>query len=144
MLRNDISNKQAPIIAFNIDNLLFSNKDSSINLFNKILESIKSDKTKYISREINKDFVNQINNIWTKNPYSIYFVTFTNYSNELYDILDKNAVAYTSLVELQEWQDLRYRCELQYMYYFDSDEELLSFISKGNALHIDTLPQYIY
>ncbi len=144
MLRNDISNKQAPIIAFNIDNLLFSNKDSSINLFNKILESIKSDKTKYISREINKDFVNQINNIWTKNPYSIYFVTFTNYSNELYDILDKNAVAYTSLVELQEWQDLRYRCELQYMYYFDSDEELLSFISKGNALHIDTLPQYIH
>lgn len=144
MLRNDISNKQAPIIAFNIDNLLFSNKDSSITLFNKILESIKSDKTKYISREINKDFVNQINNIWTKNPYSIYFVTFTNYSNELYDILDKNAVAYTSLVELQEWQDLRYRCELQYMYYFDSDEELLSFISKGNALHIDTLPQYIH
>lgn len=144
MLRNDISNKQAPILAFNIDNLLFSNKDSSINLFNKILESIKSDKTKYISREINKDFVNQINNIWTKNPYSIYFVTFTNYSNELYDILDKNAVAYTSLVELQEWQDLRYRCELQYMYYFDSDEELLSFISKGNALHIDTLPQYIH
>lgn len=143
MLRNDISNKQAPIIAFNIDNTLFNNKDS-INLFNKILESIKSDKTKYISREINKDFVNQINNIWVKHPYSIYFITFTNYSNELYDILDKNAVAYTSLVELQEWQDLRYRCELQYMYYFDTDEELLSFISKGNALHIDTLPQYIH
>lgn len=144
MLRNDISNKQAPILAFNIDNLLFNNKDNSINLFSKVIESLKSDKTKYISREINKDFVNLINNIWTKHPYSIYFITFTNYSNELYDILDKNAIAYTSLVELQEWQDIRYRCELQYTYYFDINEELLSFISKGNALHIDMLPQYIH
>lgn len=143
MLHNDISNKQAPILAFNVDNLLFKEKQGKSSIIDKIKNLIQSDRKKYINRDIDMTFVNIINNIWMKHPYSIYLITFSPYKDDLFTILDRNLVNYTSLVDLIEWEDVRHRCRLQFTYYFDNDEELLSYVSMNNALHIRELPSLI-
>ena len=143
MLHNDISNKQAPILAFNVDNLLFKEKQGESSIIDRVKSLIQSDRKKYISREVDNTFINRINNIWIKYPYSIYFITFSPYKDDLFTILDRNLVNYTSLVDLIEWEDVRHRCGLQFTYYFDNDEELLSYVSMKNALHIRELPLII-
>ena len=127
MLHNDISNKQAPILAFNVDNLLFKEEQGESSIIDRVKSLIQSDRKKYISREVDNTFINRINNIWIKYPYSIYFITFSPYKDDLFTILDRNLVNYTSLVDLIEWEDVRHRCGLQFTYYFDNDEELLSY-----------------
>jgi len=143
MLHNDISNRQAPILAFNVDNLLFKKKQGKSSIIDKVKSIIQSDRKKYINRDIDMKFVNMINNIWMKHPYSIYFITFYPYKDDLLTILDRNSVNYTSLEELFEWDELRRRCELQFTYYFDNDAELLSYVSMNNALRIRELPLII-
>lgn len=143
MLHNDISNKQAPILAFNVDNLLFKEEQGESSIIDRVKSLIQSDRKKYISREVDNTFINRINNIWIKYPYSIYFITFSPYKDDLFTILDRNLVNYTSLVDLIEWEDVRHRCGLQFTYYFDNDEELLSYVSMNNALHIRELPLLI-
>ena len=143
MLHNDISNKQAPILAFNVDNLLFKEEQGESSIIDRVKSLIQSDRKKYISREVDNTFINRINNIWIKYPYSIYFITFSPYKDDLFTILDRNLVNYTSLVDLIEWEDVRHRCGLQFTYYFDNDEELLSYVSMNNALHIRELPSLI-
>lgn len=143
MLHGDISNKQAPVIAFNVDNLLFKQEQEDSSLINKMKSLVQSDRKKFISKDVDMTFVHRINNIWIKHPYSIYLITFSPYKDDLFTILDKNLVNYTSLVEMFEWEDVRHRCRLQFTYYFDNDEELLSYISMNNALHIRELPLLI-
>lgn len=143
MLHNDISNKQAPILAFNVDNLLFKEEQEESFIIDRVKSLIQSDRKKYINRDIDMTFVNKINNIWMKHPYSIYLITFSPYKDDLFNILDRNLVNYTSLVELFEWDEIRHRCGLQFTYYFDNDEELLSYVSMNNALHIRELPLLI-
>lgn len=143
MLHNDISNKQAPILAFNVDNLLFKKKQGKSSIIDRVKSLIQSDRKKYTNRDIDMTFVNMINNIWMKHPYSIYLITFYPYKYDLLTILDKNSVNHTSLEELFEWDELRRRCALQFTYYFDNDEELLSYVSMNNALHIRELPLLI-
>ena len=143
MLHNDISNKQAPILAFNVDNLLFKEEQGESSIIDRVKSLIQSDRKKFISRDVDMTFVNKINNIWMKHPYSIYLITFSPYKDDLFTILDRNLVNYTSLVELFEWEDIRHRCRLQFTYYFDSNEELLSYVSTSNARHIRELPLLI-
>lgn len=143
MLHNDISNRQAPIIAFNVDNLLFIDEPKERSFIDKLKSLVQTDEDKFLSRKVNLNFVNQLNDIWTKHPYSIYLITFTPYSEGIYSVLDKHSVSYTSLIEVTEWEELRSKCNLQYTYYFDSDEELLSYLSCGNALNIKELPHII-
>jgi peptidoglycan/xylan/chitin deacetylase (PgdA/CDA1 family) len=145
MLRNDISNRQAPVIAFNIDELLFLDKPvENMKMLEKLKWKAMSDKQKYLSRPLNKDFISIIDKLWSKYTFSIYFITFrVDLVEELYAILDKYNVNYTSLVPMYEWEELRRACELQYMYYFDNNLELLSYIGQHNALTIDKLPSII-
>lgn len=143
MLGGDISSKQAPIIAFNIDNLLFNEAKEEETFLEKFKGLFKFTSQKYTLENVNNMFVNQVNSIWIRHPYSIYFITFSSYLDDLFTILDKKLVSYTSLVKLSEWEEVRERCMLEYMYYFDNDEELLSYVSTKNALHISKLPLII-
>ena len=143
MLNGDISNKQAPVLAFNVDNLLFKEEQGESSIIDRVKSLVQSDRKKFINRSVDMTFVNKINNIWIKHPYSIYLITFSPYKDDLFTILDRNLVNYTSLVELFEWEDIRHRCRLQFTYYFDSNEELLSYVSTSNARHIRELPLLI-
>lgn len=137
MLHGNLSNRQAPIIAFNVDNLLFMDEVKSTAL-QKLLSKFKTEKSKMQSREINTDFVNILNNLWNSYDYSIYLITFNKeeeYEECLYDILDKNGACYTLLIKYSTWDELREINSLQYTYYFDTNEELISYLGAG-ALHI--------
>ena len=139
MLRGDISNKSAPILAFNIDNLLFEEHKEKYSIINTLKKKLTSDKKQFFDREINKVIVTTLNRIWTRYNFSIYFVTmYPEYKDDYYNILDKNGVNYTSLVSFNSREDLRETSLLQYTYYFDNDFELISFVG-AKAQHIEEL-----
>jgi hypothetical protein len=141
MLGGDISNKSAPIVAFNIDELLFTSKSTeSLSFFEKLKLKTMGDKQKYLNRPLSKDFITIINNLWSKYTFSIYLITFrVDAVDELYEILSANNVCYTSLVPIEDKKELRKACELQYAYYFDVDLDLLSFIGQRSAMHMKDL-----
>ena len=143
MLGGDISNKQAPIIAFNIDNLLFSREIKQTSIFNKIKDKLINANDEYRNKEVDKSFVDRVNNIWINHNYSIYFITFTNNFDSLTSIIAENSISYTSILKKDNWKDLRDECNSRFIYYFDNDEELLSYLSAGNALHIKELSNII-
>lgn len=139
---NDISNRQSPILAFNIDNLLFAPPSQPSTFIAKLQWKFKSEDEKLLDRPFNKDFINMINYIWNKFDYSIYFITFnTHLVDNLYEKLSN--INYTSLISISDKEELRGACEKQFYYYFDTDEEILSYISKPNALHLDQLKYII-
>jgi hypothetical protein len=142
MLGGDLSNRQAPILAFCIDELLFKEAPLTTTL-QRLKYRMLSETQKFLTRPLNKDFITIIDNLWNKYSYSIYFITFHPFEEQLYKVLDDNNVNYTKLIYVDEWDDLRRACHLQYTYYFDRNGERLSFIGSTNALHIDELPHII-
>lgn len=136
MLGNDISNRQAPILAFCIDNLIEEEK-YEVGKFGKFLPNLF--KQEHIRYAIDKSFIDLINYVWSNYSYSIYFVTFYEEKRDFYyELLDELNVNYTTL-EVNNREAIRQSCALQYTYYFDNDEELLSYISSSNALHYNNL-----
>lgn len=136
MLGNDISNRQAPILAFCIDNLI-KEEQYEESKFGKFLPSIF--KQTHVKYTMDKDYINLINHIWNNYSYSIYFVTYYEEKREYYyKLLDEWNVNYTTL-EVNNKEAIRQSCALQYTFYFDNDEELLSYISSSNAVHYDNL-----
>lgn len=136
MLGNDISNRQAPILAFCIDNLI-KEEQYEESKFGKFLPKIF--KQTHIKYTMDKDYINLINYIWNNYSYSIYFVTYYEEKREYYyELLDEWNVNYTTL-EVNNKEAIRQSCALQYTFYFDNDEELLSYISSSNAVHYDNL-----
>lgn len=133
MLRNNISNKTAPIVAFNIDNILFKKKD--INFIKNISSylSFNRDKYLYFNREIDNTNIDIINRTWIRNEVSIYLITFTDYLIELEELLVENDVSYTKLKKINGIDSLRRNCMFNYYYYFDTDLSLISKISQNNA-----------
>lgn len=139
MLRGDISNKQAPIIAFNIDNLLFEDYDDMNPILRAIKLKLTPEKKLFLKRKVNKVIVNVINRLWARYDYSIYLITMhPEYVEDYYGILDKNDVNYTTIVSFDNWNALRDISLLQYTYYFDNNEELISFVGV-KAQHIKEL-----
>jgi hypothetical protein len=145
MLHGDISNRQAPIIAFNVDNLLFNEDSASKGALHNFLSKFKTEKSKLLSKGVDTKFLSILSNIWNSYDYSIYLVTFheeNDYEEFLIDILDKNMATYTSIIKFSNWEDLREISNLQYAYYFDNDEELISYVGAG-ALHINEIVNII-
>lgn len=133
-----ISNRQAPIIAFNVDSLLFRDTPKQ-GFLQRIFDSLKSDKQKYFNKEIDDIFVATIEALWYKNPYCIYFLTFTDYEEEISELLFERNIPYTRIVTYNSIEDLRVDVQYRFMYYFDKNEEILSLVSQKNALHINEL-----
>lgn len=135
MLGNDISNKQAPILAFNIDSLVIEKKEVARD-YKFLPKMFRGEKITY---ELDNVFINLINYVWSYYPYSIYFVTFHEEKMDFYyELLDAHKVNYTTL-ELNSKETIRQSCTLHYTYYFDNDEEMLSYISMHNATTCDSL-----
>jgi hypothetical protein len=129
MLHGDISNRQAPIIAFNLDNLLYENKSKSIfNMFKP--------------RSLNQNFLDIVNNIWYNYEFCIYLISASPVG-ETYRKLEEVDIQFTSAVHYVGVDNLRRQCQYRYQLYVDSDKDLLSQISSSNAIHLDDLPNYI-
>jgi hypothetical protein len=129
MKYNDISNREAPIIAFNLDNLLYEEKSKSLfDIFKP--------------RKLNQNFLDIVNNIWYNFEFSIYLVsgeltsdTFTRVED--IDIQFTNAIHYTGIDNLRRM--IQYRFHL----YVDGDNELISKLSAKNVIHIDDIYNHL-
>ena len=133
MLRNDISNKTAPIVAFNVDNILFKPKE--FGLFDKALSLFSFDRDKYFyfEREVNYTNIDIINRVWARNEVSIYLVTFTDYMDDLNEFLNANDVSYTKLKKINGIDNLQRQCMFSFYYYFDIDLDVINKLSQNNA-----------
>lgn len=139
MLHGDISNRVAPFIAFNIDNLLFK-EETNKSFIKNLIKFFTSDKQRFFNRDINEDFLRKLNYIWNKYFLSIALISFyPRYEKEYNKFLEKYNVPFSSLIFIHEWEELRRRCHSDFIYYFDNNEELISYISSPNAYHIDYL-----
>jgi carboxylesterase type B len=150
MLHNDLSNKTSPILAFNVDNLLFKKdrQKKSSGLRSAVLRFLSEDKVAYdyFDRNINMSFVYAINGIFTGYNFGIYLITTMLNSQEqldsLTDLLYEVDMYYTRLKNITV-DELRREVEYRYMYYFDNDDSMLSQVGKSNAIHIKDISLYI-
>ena len=126
---NDISNRQAPIIAFNLDNLLYEEKSKSI------FDAFKP-------RKLNQTFLDVVNNIWYQYEFSVYLVSKEQVS-ETYSKLEDVDILYTSAIHYTGEDNLRRMLNYRFHLYVDKDRELLSVLSCRNAIHIDDIQDYI-
>lgn len=132
MKHGDISNRESPIIAFNIDTLLF--KDEKPTGIRKLTYALQSDIKKYLDRPLNMEFVFTVDNVWRDFDYSVYFITFKPFTKEIEDFLVKNQIPYTRLLYFEDVLTLRKFIEYRCIYYFDIDSDMLEHISLKNAL----------
>ena len=136
MRHGDITNKQSPILAFNLDNLLFTNELENNNIINKIVNKFSSSKAKFLNRKVDEIFVRSLESLWNKYNYSIYLITSQEFTSDIEAKLTEHNVCYTRLMSYIDLDDLRTACHNQYTYYFDSDESIISYLSSPKAVHI--------
>lgn len=129
MLNGNISNREAPVIAFNIDNLLYE-KDESY--FFNLLHS----------KKINQSFIDIVSNVWYNYDFSVYLISKLTVEEaerklEGIDIQATRVVHYTGIDNLRRM--LTYRFHL----YVDNDGSLISQLGCRNAIHIDELQNHM-
>lgn len=132
----DISNRSAPIIAFNIDNLLFTSSAPETGLLSKLSALFNVKKVDYV-------FLDILNNIWTKYDLSVYLVTGTDSTELMYNVLDENSICYTDIIKYHGIDNLRRLVDNRFFLYVDCDEQIISQIGRKNAIHIKDLPNYL-
>ena len=137
--RLNLSNKTAPIVCFNIDNLLFKEeKVREGNFFTRLFSPQNK-------RTINDEFVHTINYIWRTHNVSIYMQTeqeteqMEDYINEHVDIL-----YFSRMVKARGDEDLRLKLQLgEYFLYVDNDAERIARISHFGAIHMDDIHKHL-
>jgi hypothetical protein len=131
---NDISNRQAPIIAFNLDNLLYKKTAKKFLFFN------------YEKEEPNQIFVDTVNNVWNKNEVCIYLVTAHDYllNADFEEFLtDELMMMYTKLIQHHGIDNLRRMIFYHFHYFIDNDEEFMSKLSCKNVIHFNNINKYM-
>ncbi len=131
----DLSNHTSPVVAFDLDDLLFSEDKPKLSFFQRIFKRIN-----YLNRPFNEKLLNLLTFIWNRYDFSIYLVTFSITSDEdlnyLFERLSMEGVAVTNIIYLQEWEDVRYRISNgRYKYFVTSNADLINYVGE-NALHI--------
>jgi len=133
MLHGDISSREAPRIAFDIDSVLFTDKPLRKSFISRVFSFLETPTEKYLNRELNTLNKSVIEYIWNKTQYSIYLVTFDCIElEELHSFLINKNIPYTNLDFFMEWDDVRYRLINGFFtYFFSANEELISYVGNG-------------
>lgn len=143
MILGNISNKTAPVVAFNIDTILFNKSANNLTQKIKRLFTFDTAHFDYFNREVSSTAIGIINNVWKKNEVSIYLVTFSDYKDELEELLYEEDVYYTRLVKAEGIDWLRRRCMYNYAYYVDIDDRIISELSVNNAKHLSDIWKFV-
>lgn len=141
---NNLSNATAPIIAFNVDNILFMPKKRT-DIVEKVLRFFSGNNPHYdyFHRDISLNGIDVINNCWLNNEVSVHLLTFTDYSSEIEEILYEQNVYFSRLQKVEGMDWLRRKCRYQYAYYFDTNDSLISELSINNAQKISDIYKYL-
>lgn len=135
MMFGNISNRSAPIIAFNIDNLLYATSQPT-GFINKLYSL-------FSTREVDYLFLEIVNNIWNRYDFSVYLITSSDDTELIYKVMDDNNVCFTDVVKYHGIDNLRRLVDTRFFLYVDSDEQILSQIGRKNAIHISNLTSYL-
>jgi type IV secretory pathway VirB4 component len=137
MLGGNLSNKQAPYVMFDMDSLMFVNNEEK-SVIDKVTDFFKSEERKYLDREIDTDFANTLERVWRKHNVCVGIFSFHPYDfDELEVKLYNQFVPYTRIFYFQEWEDLR-RFNHS-IYTFSNNEELLSYLSRKDAMKLERI-----
>lgn len=109
MLKGNISNLQAPVVAIDLRDILVKKPQ---NLFQRILGLT-------IAYELDESKISYINHLWQNGLYSIYLVRIDLdlTEDEVISLLG-NRIYYTRIDSLQNLQELQDECVRTYKYFF--------------------------
>lgn len=139
MKHGDISNRQAPIIAFRVEDFLLKKKDT--NLIEKVRNVIQGN---YSMNELNLAVVSAINFIFRGTDMSAYLVVdedtkFNEYEKELLD-----QVNYSSMISVAKPVEITVHLMIgEFTYYVDSDLSRMSKVNHKKCITLSDLNQLI-
>lgn len=141
MYLGNISNRQAPVICFDA-NVLFLEKRKETNpiltFFGKKLGG--KEFYTFFNRETDQTAIDIINNIWSNYDFSVYiFMDNQLIASRLHDFLYENHVSYTRTISC-DIEGLKRMCHNQFHLFVSKDAELISKLSKNNAILLQDLP----
>lgn len=142
MRHGDISNFSAPVVAFNVDNLLFKkNKEGGmIQKAVNYLISLVDDP------EVDYRFVKLLIDIWDhREPFSIYLYTRKTEQDfdDLESFMDELDIRYTRLKPILPLQEMQFLVANQCLFYFDTDIDFITSLGTNNARHISEVGRCI-
>ena len=139
MLHGNISSKEAPRIAFDIDSLFFTNEPLDRGIFSRILRHFKTDEEKYFERVINDTNRIILEIIWMHTPYSVSLVSFDCLNvTALNEFFTAENFPYTRIECFMEWKEVRRRLDKGiYSYFFTQNSDLQSYLGKNTGSIID-------
>lgn len=143
MRHGEISNHTAPIIAFNVDNLLYAKSSTPSGLASRLFRSFFDSPTS--SPDLR--FIKLLYDIWNgRAPYSIYLFTRREEERKIAALamyLEEYNAYYTSLRTIKPLREMQFFIANQCRYFFDTDREYLVSLGTENARHISEIGQCI-
>lgn len=141
MRNNDISNKVAPTVLFDLDLLLEKEEKRYKGIGEMLVSLFNPPKEEY---EINRVMRDKLIRIWNTFDVQIGLFTFDLDweldEEKLHRLLFKYYVPYNRIVYCVDEMDLR---KERFLYIFTDKEDLLSVLSDVKALHIEKLPEVL-
>ena len=135
MRHGQISNHSAPIVAFNVDHLLFKKKKEE-GIVDKVISHILS----FLEDpEVDYRFVKLLLDVWdNREPYCIYLYTSKTDQefDDLESFLDERDIRYTRLKPFLPLQAMQFIVANQCLFYFDTDIDYITSLGTNNAKHI--------
>ena len=145
MLNGDLSNKVAPIVAFNLDTLLFTDKilkkDGFLDgILRKVTMSSYNERDDYLNREINTNTLRVISNLWRNYDVTVVLVTFKPFVKDIDTYLyDSERFLYYNYVKgFNDLEDVRIKLLSEYAYFVDNDYNTINSMPAG-AIHIQEI-----
>lgn len=143
MLNGNISNAIAPVIAMDLDSLLFTETlGEKKTFFDRFFPK------KIRNRTLNQETLKKLKHLWNKYDLQVYLTTFEikdeDELSDLYDMLNDEGIGVSNIVFHQEWEDIRYRLgNGRYQYFFTGNLDLVLFLGK-NSFHINEFSGVFY
>ena len=141
MRGNDISNKVAPTVLFDLDLLLEKEEKRYKGIGEMLVSLFNPPKEEF---EINRVMRDNLIRIWNIFDVQIGLFTFDLDweldEEKLHRLLFKYYVPYNRIVYCVDEMDLR---KERFLYIFTDKEDLLSVLSDVKALHIEKLPEVL-
>ena len=149
MKHGDLSNRTAPILAFNIDTLLFKNevlKEEGIKekILNLLTLQILKEQNDYFNRKPNEGNLKLIKTIWESTDFHIYFVTFKPFVKEIDKFLyeDMQFLYYNRVIGFPDLTYVPPLLQTRYSLFVDGSYDNVNALGNG-AIHISELPKYL-
>lgn len=145
----DLSNRTAPILAFNIDTLLFKNevlKEDGVKekILNLLTLQILKEQHDYFNRKPDEGNLRLLKTIWEQTDFHIYLVTFKPFVKDIDEFLynDLQFIYYNRVIGFPSLMDVSPLLSTRYTLFVDGSYDNVNALGSG-AIHVSELPKYL-